>query len=137
MKNFYELFEKEHQFYLEKIEYGRINIATPNSDLQLTIKDSIDHSIETNKLNIVFTRKLVFSPESFFNLSISFGAILTIKKEYRDYNWDELDLQDEFLTNGGFVINNLISRTNLLVAEITSSFGQSPIILPPNPKTES
>ena len=37
----------------------------------------------------------------------------------------------EFEKHGDFVLENLMNRISLLISEITSSFGQSPIVLPP------
>ena len=41
-----------------------------------------------------------------------------------------INLADEFRKNGDFVTIQLMSRITLLIAEITSSFGQQPLILP-------
>ena len=55
-----------------------------------------------------------------------------IKKERKEeYDWDKINLAEEFRENGEFVLGNLMSRISLLIAEITSSFGQIPLILPP------
>ena len=43
-----------------------------------------------------------------------------------------MNLAEEFRKNGQFVLGNLMNRISLLIAEITSSFGQAPIILPPS-----
>ena len=41
------------------------------------------------------------------------------------------NLAKEFEKHGDFVLGNLMNRISLLISEITSSFGQSPIVLPP------
>ena len=57
--------------------------------------------------------------------ALSYGAILKIKKERKEeYDWDKINLAEEFRENGEFVLGNLMSRISLLIAEITSSFGQ-------------
>ena len=48
-----------------------------------------------------------------------------------EINWHEINLAEEFRANGDFVMQNLLNRISLLIAEVTASFGQSPIILPP------
>ena len=40
-------------------------------------------------------------------------------------------MAEEFRENGDFVINELMSRITLMIAQITASFGQVPLILPP------
>lgn len=67
-----------------------------------------------------------------FELTITFGVVLKIKEEkMNEYDWNSIPLAEEFQTNGNFVLDNIMSRISLLVAEITSSFGQNPIIVPP------
>ena len=92
--------------------------------------------IEAVVIEIIFkltiTLSLYFDPEEIFELSLSYGAILKIKKERKEeYDWDKINLAEEFRENGEFVLGNLMSRISLLIAEITSSFGQIPLILPP------
>ena len=47
-----------------------------------------------------------------------------------EYEWSEINLAEEFGENGDFVITQLMSRISLLIGQITSSFGQPPLILP-------
>lgn len=66
-----------------------------------------------------------------FCLSVAFGADLKFDpQKVNDYNWHEINLAEEFRDNGKFVTDNLMSRITLLIAQITSSFGQPPIVLP-------
>jgi hypothetical protein len=83
-------------------------------------------------VKLVVTRVLKFDPEEIFELSVSFGAILRFNKEKKkEYEWEKINLAEEFRENGQFVLGNLMNRISLLTAEITSSFGQTPIIVPP------
>lgn len=78
-------------------------------------------------------RVLKFDPEEIFELSVSYGAILKFKHEKKeDYDWNNINLAEEFRENGQFVLANLMNRISLLIAEITSSFGQTPLVLPPS-----
>ena len=77
--------------------------------------------------------KLTFNPEKMFRLSVAFGADLRFDpQKINEYNWREIDLADEFRENGDFVTGNLMSRITLLIAQITSSFGQPPLVLVPS-----
>ena len=85
-----------------------------------------------DKVNLIVRRTVRFDPQEIFELIISFGVVLKIKKEKQvEYDWNSINLADEFQMNGNFVLDNIMSRISLLVAEITSSFGQNPIIVPP------
>lgn len=54
-----------------------------------------------------------------------------MKKKKYEHNWRNINLAKEFEKHGDFVLGNLMNRISLLISEITSSFGQSPIVLPP------
>ena len=132
IKNLYDYFLPSQEFYLDKIIYNRMETNNKNTKFILKCIDKIDVSMDGDFVKITVERDLEFEPVDILKLSVSFGEILKfdeIKKQ--EYNWNELDLKEEFRENGGFVIDNLIKRITLLIAEITSSFGQAPIIVPP------
>ena len=83
------------------------------------------------------TRSLSFEQNELFELTVSFGAILKFEPTRKnEYNWHEINMAEEFRKNGEFVTNNLMARISLLIAQITSSFGQPPFILPPHVASE-
>ena len=69
--------------------------------------------------------------DEIFNLSVSFGAHLKFNEKKSEYEWTNINLAEEFRDNGDFVTAQLMSRISLLIGQITSSFGQYPIITPP------
>ena len=86
--------------------------------------DNIEVQVNEDKVRLTVKRVLKFKPEEIFELSVSYGAILKIKAEKRgDYDWENINLAEEFRENGQFVLGNLMNRISLLIAEITSSFG--------------
>ena len=103
-------------------------------EFTLNCADNINVEItEKSGIKIVVTRSLTFEPEEMFLLTISFGANLKFDPQRaNEYKWNEINLAKEFRDNGDFVTANLMSRITLLIAQITSSFGQQPLILPPN-----
>ena len=141
MQNLGQYFRNEHQIYLNGINFERFDaIPQPeNGEITLNCTDNIAATVKDNEgVEIILTRKLTFVPEQLFGLVISFGADLKFDKEKaKEINWREINLADEFRDNGDFIISNLLSRISLLVAQITSSFGQTPLIIPPSmPKTQ-
>lgn len=134
IRNLYEYFLPEQEFYLQSIEYNRIESMLENIDISLNCLDSITvEVIENSGVKVIVTRNLKFEPDKMFQLSIAFGANLKFNpQKINEYQWNEINLAEEFRNNGDFVIVNLVSRISLLIAQITSSFGQQPIILPPN-----
>lgn len=137
IKNLSEYFLPEQEFYLHKINYDRIasgEAGIKKSEIALNCADNIVVDVnDLDEVKLVVTRSLYFEPEEMFCLSVAFGAELKINpKKKNDYNWHELNLAEEFRDNGEFVMVNLMSRISLLIAQITSSFGQQPLMLPPN-----
>ena len=66
------------------------------------------------------------------SMKIAFGANLYFKEDkIKAFDWSEINLAEEFRENGDFIINELMRRITLMIAQITASFGQEPIILPP------
>ena len=132
INNFSGYFENKHDIFLEDISYSRLetNITT---DCSLNCTDNINAQlIENQGIKLVVTRALEFEPESIFSMKVSFGAKLYFKEDkMKAFDWSQLNLAEEFRENGDFVINELMSRITLMIAQITASFGQVPLILPP------
>ncbi len=137
ISNLIDYFEAEQEFYLDKILYNRIDKKEQANEYSLNCIDNIEVAVNENIVKLTITRALKFDPEEIFELSLSYGAILKIKKEKKEeYDWDKINLAEEFRENGEFVLGNLMNRISLLIAEITSSFGQIPLILPPTIASE-
>ena len=132
ISNLAEYFENDQEFYLDKVLYNRIDKKLQEEEHSLNCFDNIEVEVSGDVVKVTVMRSLKFEPEEIFELSVSYGAILKIKKEKEmDYNWNQIDLAEEFRMNGQFVLGNLMNRMSLLIAEITSSFGQAPLILTP------
>lgn len=134
INNLSEYFLPEQQFYLHKIVYDRMECISSKQQFMLNCADNINVEVNDKKdIRVIVTRTLSFEPEEMFFLSVSFGADLQLDQQKADeYNWYEINLAEEFRENGNFVTDNLMSRITLLIAQITSSFGQQPLILLPS-----
>ena len=134
INNLSEYFLQEQKFYLNQITYTRLDKCETAEKHTLNCADSIEVEVNENVgVKIIVTRSLYFEPEKLFKLSISFGAELLFEPKMKDaYKWNEINMADEFKMHGGFVTDHLMVRISLLISEITASYGQQPIILPPN-----
>lgn len=132
IRNLEDYFEDEQGFYLDTVHYNRIDKKDQAEEYSLKCIDNIEAVAEEDAVRLTVKRVLKFEPEEIFELSVSYGAVLKIKEEKKkSFTWEKIDLVEEFRENGQFVLGNLMSRISLLIAEITSSYGQPPIILPP------
>ncbi len=130
LENLQDYFTPEYQFSLEKIAYNKLPASTNDYTLQYhdTIKADIDNNLHAR---ISLTRAVLFEPEGVFSLIVSFEAILTFDStKYNEIDWSTVNLAEEFMKGGGFILYNLSSRISGLIASITSSFGQPPVVLP-------
>ncbi len=130
--DFLAYFQPQHQFYLDNISYETIKKERPPEAMKLNVKDTIvAQLIDGFGVRITFNRALNFEPENLFVLSVTYGVILTFNPALRDtVDWKNTDIASEFKRGGGTVLTNLSARTSLLVSQITSSAGQTPIITP-------
>lgn len=130
--NLQEYFKPEQEMFLDTINYKRIESQESDVEEKLTLlcQDNVKVSVDEEKVRIIITRSLIFDPEELFTLSVSFGADLKFNERKSEHDWMNINLADEFRKNGDFVTIQLMSRITLLIAEITSSFGQQPLILP-------
>ena len=131
--NFVEVFNQNYSYFLYEINYRVVTIGNIQDTVNLRIVDDVDFTmLDDSHLRIVVKRQIKFDPNIVYELSVSFGAILEIKDTKtiaNDINWHE-----EFKTSseGNMVIQGLLSRVSLQIAQITSSYGANPIVTPPN-----
>jgi len=132
LNNLASYFEPEHEFYLNSISYERKPSRHVLKESTLNCTESIGSTLTDDGLTIILKRTLAFDPDSIFELSVSFGANLKfVKEKTGEVDWHAINIAEEFRNNGDFILSNLASRLSLLIAEITASFGQSPVVLPP------
>lgn len=133
IKNLSEYFLPEQQFYLHKLTYNRIVENADEEASSLNCTDNISVELyDGDMLKIIVTRDLFFDPDMLFRLSVSFGADLQFDhQKKKEYDWENINLAEEFRDYGDFVTANLMNRISLLISQITSSFGQMPLVLAP------
>lgn len=133
IKNLSDYFFPEQEFYLQDAKYSKLEKVGNQEEHSLNCIDNIQVDVNIKLgVRVTVTRTLKFDPQELFELSVSFGALLKFVPEKKDeLEWNKINLAEEFKNNGQFVTGNLMGRISLLIAQITSSFGQPPIILPP------
>ncbi len=133
MINFDNYLNTDYTFYLEGIQYRRLQPAAPNTSLRLACQDHLDaDTAGAGKLKLTFTRKLTFEPAGIYELTVSYGAAATISAQgLTEVDWKNINVADEIRKGNCTLLNNLISRTSLQIGQITSSSGQAPVITPP------
>jgi len=125
--------QPQNQMFLESVNYQILELTSGSGNKLLTVMDAVSACfINDKQVKIVFGRKLTFNPSGLFELSVSFGAIYTLKDEFlNEWEWSSFDLSKEVSENSPSLLNPLVARTSMLISEITASFGQNPIVTPP------
>lgn len=132
IKNLHEYFRPEQEIFLDSVSYKRIENSNESliQEFALLCHDNVKVLTSNDGVRVIITRLLVFDPKEIFTLSVSFGMDLKFNERKSEYNWENINLAEEFRENGNFVTAQLMSRISLLIGQITSSFGQQPLILP-------
>ena len=132
IKNLQEYFRPEQEIFLDTVSYKRIESSDRDfsQEFALLCQDNVKVSVKEEGVRVVVTRSLIFDPEEIFTLCVSFGMDLKFNERKPEHDWENVNLAEEFRENGDFVMVQLMSRISLLIGQITSSFGQQPLILP-------
>lgn len=135
MLNFNEYFKDEYQFSLKDVSYTKIESENELPEYKLNISDTINTELNGDWLSVTFARNVYFEPAAMFHLKVVFDIILHLNENAKEgaakINWSQA-----FLENPNSYLGNVVSRASHLIAEITASFGQQPLITPPNPIAE-
>ena len=131
MENFASYFLPERRIFLENISYESLGSNAPKEKgKRLDCKDSVVAQLKYPfGIKVVFNRRLAFQPEEIFELSVSFSAELKFDPEKRDLvDWKSVNIAQEFRIGFPTLFASLNARCTLLIAEITSAAGASPVI---------
>lgn len=132
MIDFDRYFLKDCQIFLSHVDYDFLSPPV-QSENKLLIKDSVNsYDLDDDKVKIEIARSLDFGTGKLFSLTVVFGVMLT-KNPFskNEINWSTINVADEFKHSKIPLLGNITSRISLLIAEITSSYGQVPIVTPP------
>ena len=131
--NFIETFNENYSYFLKEIHYRVITVGNIQDKIDLRIGDCLTFNmLDDSHLEIIVGRNVKFEPNVVYELSVSFGAVLELKENSRlaiDSDW-----KNDFIKSpeGNTIIQGLLSRVSLQIAQITSSYGLNPIVTPPN-----
>ncbi len=127
--DFNRYFLAERRIVLENVSY-ETHVMQPNGTMKLAGKDTIVAQIVGQAgVKVTYNRTLQFDPEGPFSLSVSFAVMLVFNPGTRDeIDWKTIDVANEFRKACPALVTTMMSRATLLVAEITSASGGTPII---------
>lgn len=128
--NFEELFERSYSVDLHEITFE----SAPYKKAKITLWDEIDfHCLDENEVTFMFSRIVKTVPKSSINVKVSFYVTRKLKhEEDKVIEWKQFlaKLDEEELDELG---GNIYARISMLISQITSSDGSSPLITAPVP----
>ncbi len=132
MIDFEHIFQDEYQFTLKHASYNWLPAGDAPQDAALNIKDNIRAEQCGNQIEITYSRSVFFEPNSIFDVTVVFAFILVFSDEamaqaHHNIVWEQALLEQE-----NPYMANIISRASSLIASITASYGQQPLVTPPN-----
>ena len=134
MENFERYFLHEKKILLENISYETVPVEGRPTDMKLGVKDTIVAQLLKNGVKINFNRALNFDPEGIFSLSVTYSMMMFFDPTTKDeIDWKSTDIATEFRQSCPHLLTSLMSRTSLMVSQITSAGGQNPIVTPASP----
>ncbi len=117
--------------FLNSADYKVCMEEDGEKEAKLDVHDRVDVSVEKGVIKIIFEREVTTLPHKLFKMEVSFGCFLPIKEEYQETElWDIEELKKEIIQEGN-ILNGLVARTSLLISQFIASYGQIPIITPP------
>lgn len=129
MFNYNDYFEDQYQFSLDNVTFNSINAAV-SKPIDLKITDSFIPIVLNDGISVKYSRHLHFEPAAVFDIVVSLNFRLKAKPDKTadlpSINWS-VALKDE---SANIYWSNIISRASNIIANLTSSYGQAPIITP-------
>ena len=116
-------------------EFKELPIASEQMEPQVGYNDSIVWRCEKEFLRVEFTRKVFFEPSCNFTIEGSYFVEHLVKEPGSLYSLSPDAIKKEIESDAEFYIQEnqgFIARVCLLIAQVTASFGNTPLILPPN-----
>jgi len=128
--DFNRYFLAERRIMLENVSYETNRVQPQGGQLKLGVKDTILAQVMGQAgVKVTFNRALRFDPEGPFTLSVSFAVMLVFNPGTRDeIDWKTIDVAEEFKKNCPQLVQAMMAKCALLVAEITAANGGAPII---------
>lgn len=131
-----ELFSGSVRAGLSKFEYTELPAPQEtNESMSVECNDSIKWRKEADCLRVEFTRTVTFEPSCNFEVTATYFVEHLLKEKDSLVLVSNEIIKKEIAEDKIFFIQaerGFIARISLLIAQLTASFGNPPLILPPN-----
>lgn len=130
MTDFKKFFEEQYQFALDHVSFKMLETNVVG-EISINIDDEIDTKLDNSQLTVSFERHVYFTPVAVFDLSVGLSFRLSVKPD-KSEEAEKIDWTKEILEQPNApYLSNIVSRASNIIANLTSSYGQQPIVTPP------
>ena len=100
------------------------------TQVRLGVRDTVVAQVQAGRgVKVTFNRALSFEPDGPFTLSVSFEVMLMFNpRTAGEVEWKAVDVASQFRQKCPALMQTMMSRAALLVAQITSADGGNPIV---------
>ncbi len=129
--NFGRHFLPVHPVKLANVSYETDTPKLENgAQVRLGVKDTVVAQVQAGRgVKVTFNRTLSFDPDGPFTLSVSFAVMLLFNpKTAGEVDWKAVDVATQFRQKCPALMQSMMSRAALLVAQITAADGGNPIV---------
>ena len=122
--------KEEYQFALKQVVFQTVDECDEAEQFEINVSDDISVEVVDKDIIVDYWRNVYFYPNGIFEIKVNFGLKMSFKDEAKleddDINWAE-----ELVSQENPYMRNVITRTSNIISNLTSSFGQQPLITPP------
>ena len=129
--NFARHFLPIHPVKLANVSYETdIPKLENGAQVRLGVRDTVVAQVQAGRgVKVTFNRTLSFDPDGPFMLSVSFAVMLLFNpKTAEEVDWKAVDVAAQFRQKCPALMQSMMSRSALLVAQITAADGGNPIV---------
>ena len=130
-----ELFNRKCCIQLEKTEMKALeDPAEDAKEIELRVNDAVSWKKKENCLHVECTRKVGFVPACNFEITVTYSVEHYLKEKNALDHIEDAVIEKEVAEDASFYIQEkqgLMNRVSLIIAQLTSAFNGTPLILPP------
>ena len=128
---FNKFLKEEYQFILKQVVFRTIDEDNDAEQFKINISDDISVAFVDGGLFVDYCRNVYFEPNGIFDIKVNFGLKLSFKDGVKSEEVCDVDWVAELGDKENPYMANIIARTSNIISNLTSSFGQQPLITPP------
>lgn len=127
---FNKYLKEEYQFILKQVVFQTVEEHDETEEFEINISDDVSVEVIDNEISVDYWRNVYFEPKGIFDIKVNFGLRIPFKEDIKPEG-GTIDWAKELEEKENPYMRNIITRASNIISNLTSSFGQQPLITPP------